>query len=255
MLTLAQIIANYTANFTNEAGIIYGSPVSQESMDLYTEDQQSIQVNPGINYVDEGNSASTPLILGSFDGDLPPELNGLLNGGTGSGGGDINETDRLAIKDVEEGKSVTIRNDKIVSTTNPDGTVTKGTVEASAFKTAPNTAYFWSGRTDGVGGMDVAAKIAQENGGTTLETVIDKNGVQMPVYNQSNPASVAAWENASAEYAREASGTVRAVIGQNVRPDSIWLTKELPVLKDNPNVTEIIQIDPKTLQEIVIFKR
>ncbi|WP_260209213.1 hypothetical protein [Apibacter adventoris] len=47
-------------------------------------------------------------------------------------------------------------------------------------KTAPNTAHFWSGRTNGIGGMDVAADIAKKNGGTTLEMLIEKHKIVMP---------------------------------------------------------------------------
>jgi hypothetical protein len=36
-------------------------------------------------------------------------------------------------------------------------------------KTDPDTAFFWSGRTDGIGGMDVAKKIAKNKGGVTLD--------------------------------------------------------------------------------------
>lgn len=41
------------------------------------------------------------------------------------------------------------------------------------FATEPNSAYFWSGL--GENGQDIAAHIAQENGGTTLEMLMDKN--------------------------------------------------------------------------------
>ena len=39
-------------------------------------------------------------------------------------------------------------------------------------KTDPDTAFFWSGRTDGVGGADIAANVAKGKGGTTLESTI-----------------------------------------------------------------------------------
>ena len=39
--------------------------------------------------------------------------------------------------------------------------------ENSKVKTEPNTAFFWSGRTDGIGGQHIAADIAKSNGGAT----------------------------------------------------------------------------------------
>ncbi|WP_279221799.1 hypothetical protein [Lachnoanaerobaculum gingivalis] len=35
-------------------------------------------------------------------------------------------------------------------------------------KTDPDTAFFWSGRTDGIGGMDVAKKIAKNKGASCI---------------------------------------------------------------------------------------
>ena len=59
----------------------------------------------------------------------------------------------------------------------------------------------------------------------------------------------------SAEQAQQVSGEVRAVVGQQLRQGNIWETIKLPRLKTNPNVINIITIDPKTLQETIIFKR
>ena len=59
----------------------------------------------------------------------------------------------------------------------------------------------------------------------------------------------------SAEYAKQVSGEVRAVIGKQLRPNNIWETKELPALIDNAKVTKITTIDPATLIETVIFTR
>lgn len=46
-----------------------------------------------------------------------------------------------------------------------------------------------------------------------------------------------------------ASGTVTGVIGKDMRPGNIWENRELPALKNNPN------IDPKTKISTVIFQR
>jgi hypothetical protein len=103
--------------------------------------------------------------------------------------------------------------------------------------------------------MDIAAKIAKQNGGVTLETILENQGIVLPEFDIFNPTSVEAWQNASAIYARQASGEVRAIIGSNVRSDGIWQTIELPALKANFNVTRIIIIDPETLTETTILLR
>lgn len=126
---------------------------------------------------------------------------------------------------------------------------------ASQFATKPDTAFFWSGRTEGIGGEKIAGGIASARGGTTLEMLLEDRGIKLPPWDAGNPSVVAAWENASAEYARNASGTVRAVIGAEMRPGNVWQTQELPALLSNPKVTKIIVIDPKTLKETLIFKR
>ncbi|MCX2681993.1 hypothetical protein OOZ15_18725 [Galbibacter sp. EGI 63066] len=64
-----------------------------------------------------------------------------------------------------------------------------------------------------------------------------------------------AWKEVSKLYANEAVGDVRAVIGKDLRPGSVWETVELPALKANKNVTRIFTIDPVTLKETLIFKR
>jgi hypothetical protein len=122
-------------------------------------------------------------------------------------------------------------------------------------QTEKDTAFFWSGNTNGVGGQHDAKSIARSRGGKTLEMLIEERGIKMPVYDRTNPASVKAWADISAEFAKGASGEVRAVVGENVRATSIWLQKELPALKSNPAVTRITTIDPATLVETVIFKR
>lgn len=77
----------------------------------------------------------------------------------------------------------------------------------------------------------------------------------MPEYNKDIPSSVKAWERASYYFANNSSGTVHAVLGENIRPDSVWNSIEYNTLIQNSNVTKIIKIDPKTLAEQVIFRR
>ena len=122
-------------------------------------------------------------------------------------------------------------------------------------KTEPNTAFFWSGRTDGVGGAEVAADIAKGRGGVTLESTIEAKKIFMPEWDFNNPSTMEAWDLASGAYAEQVSGEIRAVIGSELRPGNIWENVELPRLKNNPNVTKIITIDPKTGIEKIIFER
>jgi len=77
----------------------------------------------------------------------------------------------------------------------------------------------------------------------------------MPKWDATNPDVVQAWKEISADYAAGSSGTVRAIIGQSLRPGNVWEASELPALMSNPNVTRIITIDPVTQAETVIFRR
>ena len=122
-------------------------------------------------------------------------------------------------------------------------------------KTDPDTAFFWSRRTEGSGGMGVAKKIAKNKGGVTLESTIDDTNIVMPEWDFNTPSSVTAWEEASNVYAEQVSGEIRAVVGSELRPGNIWENIELPKLKANPNVTKVTTIDPKTGVEKIIFER
>lgn len=126
---------------------------------------------------------------------------------------------------------------------------------APLLHTEPNKAFFWSGKTDGIGGAEIALQIAQERGGTTLEGLIEAHQIQMPLWDINNPSSIKVWEDVSAEYARQVSGEVFAVVGTQLREGNIWETVELPRLMGNHNVTKITKIDPVTKIETVIFTR
>jgi hypothetical protein len=119
--------------------------------------------------------------------------------------------------------------------------------------TEPNKAYFWSGRTNGVGSGELAEEIAVSRGGTTLERLIRQRGINMPRWNPNDPASVEAWKWISREYAANASGEVHVVLGEELRPGGVWETVELPELLLNPRITRIVAIDPATLVERIIF--
>ncbi len=122
-------------------------------------------------------------------------------------------------------------------------------------KTEPNTAFFWSGKSNGVGGAEKALEIAQAKGGTTLEGMIDSKGIKMPEWDINDPLSIKAWQDISGEYAKQVSGEVRAVVGNSLRTGNIWENVELPRLMENPNVTKITIIDPESLADKVIFER
>ena len=133
----------------------------------------------------------------------------------------------------------------------------------NALKTEPGTAFFWSGcaKVDPstgkllVSGDEVAAEIASKSGGTTLETQIKINNIEMPKWDFDVPESIKAWEDTSAAYAKQVSGDVRAIVGKKLRDGNIWENVELPRLMQNPNVSKITTIDPDTMAETVIFER
>ncbi|MDR6969176.1 hypothetical protein J2X31_003203 [Flavobacterium arsenatis] len=126
---------------------------------------------------------------------------------------------------------------------------------ALKLKTKIDEAFFWSGRTEGIGGQHISLDIAISKNGTTLENLIEKNKIPMPEWDSSNINTVKIWEEISKTYANQVSGEIRAVIGKSLRKGNIWENKELPALKNNLNVTKITTIDPKTKQEKIIFKR
>jgi hypothetical protein len=126
---------------------------------------------------------------------------------------------------------------------------------SNVFATNSGEAVFWSGKTNGVGGADVAGCVATTCRGTTLEQLMANKGINLPAWNAANPTSVAAWQNASKSFAQGASGDINAVIGSTLRPGSVWEVVELPALKANPNVTSITTIDPATGVKTIIWKK
>ncbi|QAY72187.1 hypothetical protein ET445_01365 [Agromyces protaetiae] len=73
-----------------------------------------------------------------------------------------------------------------------------GTIDPTAFKTASDEAFFWSGRSNGIGGADVAGVYASDFGGTTLEQLMERRGIEMPEWNPDDPDVVGTWKAASA---------------------------------------------------------
>jgi filamentous hemagglutinin len=78
---------------------------------------------------------------------------------------------------------------------------------------------------------------------------------KLPAWDPANPASVAAWRQASQQFAAGASGNVRVLQGNAVRLKSVWAEVEFPALKANPNVKSIIGVSPETGQEVLLWAR
>ncbi|WP_394825179.1 hypothetical protein [Pendulispora albinea] len=194
-----------------------------------------------------GKSATnaTAVLMG---GNAPPPGNGVGTPGTGNGqpGNGTGTTDPGGRTDPPG------PNDVPRDPGNPPGT---NPTTNNPVVTDPNTAVFWSGNTDGVGGAQVSSDIAGGYGAVTLGDVLKQRGIPTPADDDWSPAAQKFWTDKSREFAEGASGTVRVVLGENRRPGNIWDTVEMPTLKNNPNVTQIIAIDPKTKKETVIYTR
>ncbi|CAG8560900.1 561_t:CDS:1 [Paraglomus brasilianum] len=109
---------------------------------------------------------------------------------------------------------------------------------APLFKTERDTAYFWSGQTNGIHAEDIAANLACEAHGTTLEMRLEEVVIPLPPWDPDNPEIKCKWLQLSAAYAKQA---VIAVIGKKQRNGGVWDTIELPFLVQNPGVTKIIR--------------
>jgi Flp pilus assembly pilin Flp len=122
--------------------------------------------------------------------------------------------------------------------------------------TEANQAVFWSGI--GANGEQVAKSWAEKNGGKTMEKIMEERGVKLPPWPTSGPvpeATEKAWRDASREFAQGASGNVRVLQGDSVGVGRVWGKDEFPALINNPNVKSITAVDPRTGQEILLWKR
>lgn len=150
------------------------------------------------------------------------------------------------------------------------GTVTPASVQltarsrtnlARAFRTigrlspGRNNSVFWSGHAVNDDRIRAAATWARSNGGKTLEALLDEGGLKLPKYDQSDPSTVAAWEIASEEFAKSASGKVRVLAVGSPYAGSVWERVEFPALKMNQEVTEIWSVDPRTGTEEILWER
>ncbi len=122
---------------------------------------------------------------------------------------------------------------------------------SDSLRTEPGTAVFWSGRATGPTGAEmgsggIASGFAGDSGRVSLEMKLNESGSSLPDYDPLDPVSIQAWEDASRGFAEGASGDVVVVLGDTVRPSSIWNTQELPQLTSNPAVSSITAIHPVT---------
>ena len=109
------------------------------------------------------------------------------------------------------------------------------------FSLQPDTSTFWSGIGDkGMNNGDlIAANCADKMGRSTLETTLVSHKINMPQWNPSDPSTIRAWQSASSSYAMHSSGNVTALLGNNVRPTSVWNVFEKVILNVNSGVSSI----------------
>lgn len=122
----------------------------------------------------------------------------------------------------------------------------------AGLSTQAGQAVFWSGIR---GGDSAAASWAAKNGGTTLEQASSARGVSLPAFDSANPSSVAAWRQASAQFAQGARGDVTVLQGDAVRIKSVWAQVEHPALQANPAVTSITPVNPATGSQVLLWSR
>jgi Flp pilus assembly pilin Flp len=122
--------------------------------------------------------------------------------------------------------------------------------------TEANQAVFWSGI--GADGEQVAKAWAEKNGGKTMEKIMEERGVKLPPWPKAGDvpeATEKAWRDASREFAQGASGDVRVLQQDSVGVGRVWGKEEFPALINNPKVTSITAVDPRTGAQILLWKR
>jgi hypothetical protein len=121
-------------------------------------------------------------------------------------------------------------------------------------KKSPKTGVFWSGTHKGSSVKQSAEQHAKKVGGSTIGEDLKAAGVKPPA-RPANPAVVKKWwDTASKIKADHSTGPVHAVLGSEVRKDSVWNRIEKPSLMKNDKVPSVSQIHPSTGEEVKKLK-
>lgn len=75
-----------------------------------------------------------------------------------------------------------------------------------------------------------------------------RNRLALPAWDPADPTTVDTWEQASAAFARGASGDVRVIQGPGVNPNSVWRRIEYPELINNPDVRSISRVSARVVR-------
>ena len=131
---------------------------------------------------------------------------------------------------------------------------------ARALRPKRDEAIFFSGcsQVDESGNrrnsVEVAEDYAKKNKGATMGMLL-ANEQDFPEWDASDLEAFSSWEDASRVYAQQASGDVRVIASPPLRKGNIFENVELPALKENPDVTSVTMIDPKTGKKTELFRR
>ncbi len=127
-------------------------------------------------------------------------------------------------------------------------TAAEGTaLSAGAVSTAPGQAVLW---TNIPGGAAAADAFVAQNGGATLATTLAGSGVAAPA--AGTAAEAAFYEQASAMFARFASGNVTLLHSGVINAASTFMQVELPALLANTSITSLTMVDITTGARTVI---
>ncbi|WP_344678493.1 hypothetical protein [Saccharopolyspora taberi] len=117
-------------------------------------------------------------------------------------------------------------------------------------KTECDQAWFWSGTVDGQSVQPYAERLASEKHGFTLAAKLAEQHIPEP-----DPNDHEKWREYSQYFAEGAKCSARTVLGDTVRPDSVWYNTEFPALKKNVEIDSVWQVAPKTGAEWEIWHR
>ena len=153
---------------------------------------------------------------------------------------------------VKEISNADLRNYGKQWTTNPQFRSAISGASEYNFTLKSDSSTFWSGIGDeGIcNGDQIAANCADKMGRSTLETTLSSKGVELPNWDVSNPSTISAWNSASSSYAMHSLGNVEALLGNTVRPTSVWNVFERTILRINPNVGNITIYTPTAVNVI-----